>query len=90
MLGTADTFGTMESKFGVSPEATAQQAAANSAVQTPVHSSTEGNLTPSPTRGIVDPNSAIFWLAVAAVLGLAIVSGELKLSAALKARGGRR
>lgn len=40
---------------------------------------------------LVDPKgSAIFWVAVAAVLGLAMVSGQLKISAAVKARGGKR
>lgn len=44
----------------------------------------------SAARALIDPRgSAIFWVAVAAVLGLAMVSGQLKVSAAVKARGGK-
>ena len=42
-------------------------------------------------KGLLDPRgSAIFWVVVAAVLGLAMVSGQLKVSAALNGRGGKR
>lgn len=42
-------------------------------------------------KNLLDPKgSAIFWVAVFAALGLAMVSGQLKVSAALNARGGRR
>lgn len=41
-------------------------------------------------RALIDPKgSAIFWVAAFAVLGLAMVSGQLKVSAAVKARGGK-
>lgn len=42
-------------------------------------------------KGLLNPRgSAIFWVVVAAVLGLAMVSGQLKVSAALNGRGGKR
>jgi hypothetical protein len=41
-------------------------------------------------RALIDPKgSAIFWVAGAAVLGLAMVSGQLAVSAKVKARGGK-
>jgi hypothetical protein len=41
-------------------------------------------------RALTDPRgSAIFWIAIAAVAGLAMVSGQLKVAANLKARGGK-
>jgi hypothetical protein len=41
-------------------------------------------------RALVDPKgSAIFWLALFAVLGLAMVSGQLAVSAKVRARGGK-
>lgn len=41
-------------------------------------------------KALVDPKgSAIFWVAAAAVLGLAMVSGQLAVSAKVKARGGK-
>lgn len=44
----------------------------------------------NPFAALIDPRgSAVFWIALAAVLGLAMVSGQLKVSAALKARGGK-
>lgn len=58
----------------------------------PAHASTEATLQPAetPLRALLDPKgSAIFWIALAAVLGLVMVTGQLKVSAALKGRTGR-
>jgi len=57
----------------------------------PAHASTEVTLMPSEgLHGLMDPKgSALFWIGLAAILGLVIVTGQLKVSAALRARGGR-
>lgn len=45
---------------------------------------------PNAARAMVDPRgSAIFWIALAAALGLAMVSGQLAVSAKVRARGGK-
>lgn len=45
---------------------------------------------PHALGALLDPRgSAVFWLAVAAILGLAMVSGQIKVSAALKTRAGK-
>lgn len=57
----------------------------------PAHASTEATLLPAEGfRGLLDPKgSPLFWIGLAAVLGLVIVTGQLKVSAALRARGGK-
>jgi len=57
----------------------------------PAYASTEATLLPSEGfHGLLDPKgSPLFWIGLAAILGLVIVSGQLKVSAALRARGGR-
>lgn len=57
----------------------------------PAYASTEATLMPSEGfRGLLDPKgSPLFWIGLAAVLGLVIVTGQLKVSAALRARGGK-
>lgn len=57
----------------------------------PAHASTEATLLPAEgVMGLLDPKgSPMFWIALAAVLGLVLVTGQLKVSAALRARGGR-
>jgi hypothetical protein len=57
----------------------------------PAHASTEATLLPSTgVHGLLDPKgSALFWIGLAAVLGLVLVTGQLKVSAALRARGGK-
>lgn len=57
----------------------------------PIYATTEATLQPAstPLRALLDPKgSAIFWIALAAVLGLVLVTGQLKVSAALKGRAG--
>jgi hypothetical protein len=50
-----------------------------------------GNETPrQASMALLDPRgSAIFWIAAAAVLGLVLVTGQVKVEAALSGRGGR-
>jgi hypothetical protein len=57
----------------------------------PAHASTEVTLLPSEgLMGLFDPKgSPLFWIGLAAILGLVLVTGQLKVSAALRARGGR-
>lgn len=44
----------------------------------------------NPARALIDPKgSAIFWIALFAVLGLAMVTGQLAVSAKVRARGGK-
>lgn len=45
----------------------------------------------SATRSLIDPHgSAMFWIAAAAVLGLVLVTGQIRVQAALATRAGRR
>lgn len=45
----------------------------------------------SATRALLNPShSAIFWIGLAAVLGLVIVSGQVKVEAALGGSAGRK
>jgi hypothetical protein len=45
----------------------------------------------NPVRALLDPShSAIFWVALAALLGLILVTGQFKVQAALGGRAGRR
>jgi hypothetical protein len=50
-----------------------------------------GNQPPrAAAMALLDPKgSAIFWIAAAAVLGLVLVTGQVKIEAALSGRGGR-
>lgn len=45
----------------------------------------------SPVKALVDPHgSAIFWIALAALLGLVLISGQSRVELALGGRVGRR
>jgi len=57
----------------------------------PAYATTEATLLPSEgAMGLLDPKgSPLFWIGLAAILGLVLVTGQLKVSAALRARGGR-
>ena len=58
----------------------------------PAIATTDATLQPSPSplRALADPKgSALFWIGLAAVLGLIMVTGQLKVSAALKGKAGR-
>jgi hypothetical protein len=87
-------FATAEGKFGSPANADRLAAVSLNDAGTPAapaHASTEATLLPaSGFNGLLDPKgSALFWIGLAAVLGLVIVTGQLKVSAALRARGGR-
>lgn len=58
----------------------------------PAYASTEATLEPAEgLRALLDPQgSALFWIGLAAVLGLVFVTGQLKVSAVLRGGGGRR
>jgi hypothetical protein len=78
----------LEDVFGVSP---AEIAADGDLATVPYATTGEQDQPPMQARrALLDPQgSAIFWVALAAVLGLVLVTGQLKVSAALRARGGR-
>jgi hypothetical protein len=86
---------TMEEKFGslADPDVQAQMALASPQTgAAPAHATTDATMGPPPNalRALTDwQHSPIFWVAIAAVLGLAMVSGQLAVSARLRARGGR-
>lgn len=85
---------TAEEIFGPSGRALAASDLADP--QTPMHrtfATTDVRDEPpdNPLRALADPQgSAIFWVALAALLGLILVTGELKVQAALGGRAGRR
>lgn len=77
-----------DSYFGFHDESAGGNLATAPTPSSPASSS----LQPSPNaiRNLVDPRgSAIFWIALFAVLGLAMVSGQLSVAAKVKARGGK-
>lgn len=84
----------LESTFGISsPDLAAEYHADPQTPAAPAIATTEATSGPpgSAFRALTDPQgSAIFWVAIAAILGLAMVSGQLKVSAALAARGGKK
>jgi hypothetical protein len=44
----------------------------------------------NPFRALLDPKgSALFWIALASILGLLLVTGQLKVQAALSAQKGK-
>lgn len=44
----------------------------------------------NPVKALVDPHSsAIFWIALASILGLVLVTGQVRVEAALGGRAGR-
>lgn len=87
-------FGLSESVFGFNPDALA--AASQASEQTsaaPAWATTEQTTGPahSAARRVLDPQgSAAFWIFVAAILGLLMASGELRVAAALGGRAGKR
>lgn len=86
----------MMGTFGISGRELAQMDAADP--QTPMHrgwATTDADdyeETPSsPVRALLDPRgSAIFWVALAALLGLVLLTGQVKLEAAVGGRAGKR
>jgi hypothetical protein len=78
--------------FGISgAELASEQIVDPSAAPSPVATTRVRNDTPlNPVKALLDPSgSAIFWIALAAVLGLILISGQVRLDAKLGGRAGR-
>lgn len=90
----ANGWGTMEYTMGFNPDVLAAQSLASpDTPAAPAIATTDVTTGPanSPIRRLLDPQgSAGFWIFVAALLGLLMVSGELKVAAALGGRAGRK
>lgn len=78
----------IESLFGVSP---GEIVADENLTTVPYATTTAQDQPPRQAHlALLDPQgSAIFWVALAAILGLVMITGQLKVSALLRARGGR-
>lgn len=87
-------WGTMDATFGLNPNALATQSLAHpDTPAAPAIATTEVTMQPanSAARRILDPKgSAAFWIFLAAILGLVMMSGELKVAGALGGRVGRK
>lgn len=84
---------TVSETFGVSgPDLAAAAQADSNSMPSPVATTRSQNQPPSnPLKALIDPTgSAIFWIAAAALLGLILVTGELRLDAKLGGRAGRK
>jgi hypothetical protein len=82
----ADVFGPTGAELAASDMADPQTSPRTFAT-TPVRREPPAN----PVRALVNPShSAIFWIGLAAVLGLVLVSGQVKVEAALGGRAGRK
>lgn len=83
---------TAEETFGVSGRDLAQEMQLDPGVAAqPMATTRQQNEPPmNPLAALVDPShSAIFWIALAAVLGLVMVTGQFKVQAAVGGRAGR-
>lgn len=79
--------------FGVESAILAESDVANPTTPTPTIATTRARNEPplNPIKALVDPHSsAIFWIAAASILGLILVTGQVKVEAALGGRAGRR
>lgn len=81
----------LEDVFGTSGQQLAQIDAIDP--QTPARTIATTDYLNEPAQGasaLLDPKgSAIFWVAAAAVLGLILVTGQVRIEAALGMRGGK-
>lgn len=83
---------TAEETFGVQSAMLAETEIANPTTPTPTVATTRVRNDPpaNPIRALLDPqHSAIFWVALAAILGLVLVTGQVRVEAALGGRAGR-
>ena len=85
---------TFEQTFGIDPiqQAMEWNASPLTSATPPIVTVEEATLQParSPVSALLDPRgSALFWIALASVLGLLLVSGELKVAAAVRGRAGK-
>ena len=79
--------------FGVSGSALAETQLLDPQVSPyPIATTRVQNEPPSnPFRALLDPtHSAIFWIGLAALLGLIMVTGQFRIQAALGGRAGKR
>jgi hypothetical protein len=84
---------TAEETFGVGSALLAESDIANPTTPTPTVATTRARNEPplNPVKALVDPHgSAIFWVALAAILGLVLVTGQVRVEAALGGRAGRK
>lgn len=84
---------TAEETFGISGANLASVAQVDpQANPSPIATTRVQNDVPSsPVKALLDPSgSAIFWIGLAALVGLFMVSGELSIAAKLGGRAGRR
>ena len=84
---------TAEETFGIGGSAlAAEQIVDPQSNPSPVATTRVQNQPPSnPLRALIDPShSAIFWIGLAALLGLVMVTGQFRIQAALGGRAGRR
>ena len=82
---------TAQETFGISgPDLATEQAADPTLRPSPVATTrTQAPPPTNPLKALLDPSgSAIFWIAVAAILGLAMVAGQLSIDTKL-GLGGR-
>jgi hypothetical protein len=83
---------TAEEMFGVQSAMLAETDVANPTTPTPTMATTRARNVPPENviRALLDPHgSAIFWVALAAILGLVLVTGQVRVEAALGGRAGR-
>lgn len=79
--------------FGVSGAALASDSVVDpQANASPIATTRVQNEVPaSAAKALLDPSgSAIFWIALAAILGLILVTGQVRLDAKLGGRAGRK
>jgi hypothetical protein len=84
---------TAEETFGISGASlAAEQIVDPSANPSPMTTTRVQNTVPdNPLKALTDPHgSAIFWLGLAALLGLVLVTGQFKVQAAVGGRAGRK
>jgi hypothetical protein len=83
---------TLSETFGVSGTDLASEAVIDpQAGPSPIATTRVQNVPPTnPVKALLDPHSsAIFWIALAAILGLVLVTGQVRLDAKLGGRAGR-
>lgn len=79
--------------FGTSGFALAEEGIRDPQTPNPTYATTRAQNEPpdNPFAALVDPShSAIFWIGLAALLGLVMVTGQFRIQAALGGRAGRK
>jgi hypothetical protein len=79
--------------FGISGWDLAQETAADPQVASQPMATTRAQNEPplNPIKALLDPShSAIFWIGLAAILGLVMVTGQFRVQAKLGGRAGRK